>query len=166
MSKREEVVKVEEAKKKAEAAEAGKYTPKSDEEARQMLKALNKWFEDKKKVDEKPKEEPKPEPKPKEEPKPDPKPKEEPKPDTKPKSDPKPKAKEDVIPANDSGLIDGPRKLYKYRSLITGKRVYVADPFVADRFSGGEWTPVWVFMKDGKVHHELNEEETLKFCQQ
>ena len=35
--------------KKAEATcAAAKYVPKSDEEAQEMLKALNKWFEDKK----------------------------------------------------------------------------------------------------------------------
>lgn len=157
MSKREEVVKVEEAKKKAEAAEAGKYTPKSDEEARQMLKALDKWLEDKKKVDEKPKEEPKP----------DPKPKEEPKPDTKPKSDPKPKAKEDVIPANDSGLIDGaPGSSISIGASILGSGCtlrILLSPIGSAVVNG---LPSGSIMKDGKVHHELNEEETLKYCQQ
>ena len=164
MSKREIVIKKVEETKKAEETKkveatcaAAKYAPKSDEEAQEMLKALNKWFEDKKKSEAKPK--PKSTMGAKMEPKPEPKPE--------PKKDPEPKVKvKSVTYASDSDPSDGPRKLYKYRSLQTGKWVYVSDPFIADKFSGGEWTTIWVFMKDGKVHHELSEEEMLKIYRQ
>ena len=126
--------------------------PQSDEEARAMMLALNDWFERKKNavagqnpapVD----------------PAPAPVNPASATVDPAPAPEPNPEPKEEAVPAGE--FPDGPRLLYAYRSLETGKRSYTTDPFVADRYGGGNWRPEWWMIINNHRHHVMGERELL-----
>lgn len=155
-------------------------------QALKRMQAEKKAEKKAEKVDPKPKAEPRPKagPKPKAEPKPkvEPKPKAEPKPKkpqtqaskleekmaaeqkAKPRAESKPKLEEAAVQISATiGHPDGPGKAYKYWSHKRSGYGITPDYWAAKQIGGDLLEVVWVWYKNGSIHHPLDEEEMRKF---
>lgn len=122
-----------------------------------ILDALAERIAERMKAKPKSESETKPVEKPKAEAKPEPK-------KSEPKSD---KPKEPVCVATsccDSSAFNGPGKAYRYWDYQSRSYLLTTSIWRANQAGNGEWDVIWVWYKDGEIHHVLDNEELRKYC--
>ena len=63
-----------------------------------------------------------------------------------------------------SGIANGPGKAYRYWDYQSRCWLLTPDIWRANQASNGEWDPIWVWYKDGEIHHILTNDELRKYC--